>query len=148
MKIGVGADHRGFKKKEIIKALLESKGYNIVDFGTHSEESCDYPDFSIPLAKALSKGEIEKGILICNTGIGMSISANKVKGVYAALCTTLETAESARRHNNSNVLAMGASLNTEEEMKKMVEIWLNTDFDGGRHQRRIDKIKETEEKNR
>ncbi len=140
MRIGVGADHRGFKKKEAIKKFLQEKGYEVIDFGTHSEESCDYPDFSLPLARALSKGELEKGILICNTGIGMSISANKVKGVYAALCTTLETAESARRHNNSNVLAMGASLNTEDEMKNMVEKWLNTGFDGGRHQRRIEKI--------
>jgi len=145
MKIGIGADHKGFKKKEAIKKFLQEKGYKVVDFGTDSEESCDYPDFALPLAKTLSKGEIDRGILICNTGIGMSISANKVKGVYAALCTTLETAESARRHNNSNMLAMGASLNTEEEMKKMVEKWLNTDFDGGRHLRRINKIKEQEQ---
>ena len=147
MRIGIGSDHRGYKHKEVLKSFLSELGHDVHDYGTHSEESCDYPDFAIPLARDVASGKMERGILICNTGIGMCITANKVKGVYAALVTTPETAESARRHNNSNVLVMGASLNTPDEMKKMVDIWLRTPFEGGRHERRINKIKCLENEN-
>ncbi|OQX55391.1 MAG: ribose 5-phosphate isomerase B [Candidatus Cloacimonas sp. 4484_209] len=144
MKIGIGADHRGFKKKEFIKKILFDKGYDVKDFGTDNEESCDYPDIAFSLANEVATGRVEKGILICNTGIGMSITANKVKGVYAALCCNEDMASAARRHNNSNVLALGASLVSDKEAEKIVLTWLKGEFEGGRHRRRFEKIRKRE----
>jgi len=140
MIIALAADHAGFHLKERIKTLLDSLQIEYKDFGTYSNESCDYPDFGIRAAKAISKGECDRGILICGTGIGMSITANKVKGVRAALCTSVPMAEISRRHNDANVLVMGGRTTEEALALQMVEIWLKTGFDGGRHQRRVEKI--------
>ncbi len=143
-RIAIGADHRGYELKEKLKRYLEEKGYEVEDLGTYSKASCDYPDFAIPVAEIVAKGEVDRGILICYTGIGMSIAANKVKGVRASLCFIPELAELTRKHNDSNVLVLGSMYITFELAKKIVDKWFSTDFEGGRHQRRIDKIKEYE----
>ena len=135
MKIAIACDHGGYALKEAVKAHLTEKGYEAVDFGTNSTESCDYPDFAAPAAKAVAAGECEKGIVICTTGIGVSIVANKVKGIRCALCSDPLSAEMTRRHNDTNMLAMGQNLAMD-----IVDIWLATEFEGGRHQRRVDKI--------
>ncbi len=140
MKIALGADHKGFQYKEKVKKYLQGKGYEVEDFGTSSEESVDYPDFGIKVAKAVSGKEADKGILFCWTGIGMCISANKVKGIRAALCLNEEMAKLSREHNDSNVLSLSAKFTPEEKLLEIVEVWLNTPFEGGRHKRRIDKI--------
>lgn len=141
MKIAIGADHGGFVyKKKIIEWLL-SKGYEVKDFGTNSAESCDYPLYAKPVAQAVSKGECERGILICGTGIGMSITANKVKGIRAALCSDLFSAKATREHNDSNILCMGARVIDLELALQIVELWLNTPFsEDERHIRRIGMI--------
>jgi ribose 5-phosphate isomerase B len=140
MKIALGADHKGYPYKEKVKRFLQEKGHQVLDFGTFSEESVDYPDFALKVAEAVSKGEAERGVLFCWSGIGMSISANKVKGIRAALCLNEEMAKLSRQHNDSNVLSLSAKFIREEELLKIVEVWLNTPFEGGRHQRRLDKI--------
>jgi len=140
MKIALGADHKGYPYKEKVKRFLQEKGHQVKDFGTFSEESVDYPDFALKVAEAVSKGEAERGVLFCWSGIGMSISANKVKGIRAALCLNEEMAKLSRQHNDSNVLSLSAKFIREEELLKIVEVWLNTPFEGGRHQRRLDKI--------
>ncbi len=140
MKIGLGADHKGYPYKEKVKNFLLETDHQVLDFGTFSEESVDYPDFAIKVADAVSKEEAERGILFCWSGIGMSISANKVKGVRAALCLNEEMAMLSRQHNDSNVLSLSAKFIREEELLKIVQTWLNTSFEGGRHQRRLDKI--------
>lgn len=140
MKIAVGSDHRGYEAKQRIKDLLARRGIEVIDFGTSSTESCDYPDAAIPTAMSVAKGETERGILCCGTGIGMSITANKAHGVRASLCHDEITAEMARRHNNANVLCLPADLLRDDTMERVVEIWLNTDFEGGRHDRRVQKI--------
>jgi len=145
MKIAIASDHAGFKVKEEIKKYLTEKGYEFTDFGTFSEESMDYPDTIKLAARAVSKKEADKGVVICSSGIGASIVANKVKGIRAALCTDEYSAEYSRRHNDANVLVLGAKRNTIEEILKILDIWFKTPFDGGRHQRRIEKIKEVEE---
>ena len=144
MKIAIGADHRGFSLKEVLKEFLKEKGYEVIDFGTHSEESFDYPDAAIPVGEAVASGEADRGILICMTGIGMSIAANKVKGVRAALVTGLEFAELSRRHNDANVICLQGGYVDPEDAKKFVEVFLTTEFEGGRHERRVNKIKEYE----
>lgn len=141
MKISIGCDHGGYDLKESMKAFLEEKGYEVSDKGCFSKESCDYPEFGRAVAKDVASGASEKGIVICTTGIGMSIVANKVKGVRAALCYNEHTATMTRLHNNSNVLALGAGQMTTEEAKKIAEVFLTTDFSGEeRHQRRIDQM--------
>jgi len=140
MKIALGADHKGYQYKEKVKKFLQGKGYEVRDFGTFSEESVDYPDFGFKVAKAVSNGDVERGILFCWSGIGMCISANKIKGVRAALCLNEEMAKLSREHNDSNVLSLSAKFIPEEKLLKIVEVWLNTSFEGGRHQRRLDKI--------
>ena len=117
----------------------------MTDFGTESEDSCDYPDFALPVAEAVAKGEYDRGILICGTGIGIGIVANKVKGVRAALCHDTFSAEACRNHNDANILTMGERIVGEGLALKIVETFLNSDFEGGRHQRRVDKIKALEE---
>lgn len=140
MMISIAADHGGFALKEHIKAYLTAKGYEVKDFGTSSEESCDYPDFARPAAEAVASGQCEKGIVICTTGIGVSITANKVHGIRCALCGDPLTAEMTRRHNDSNMLAMGAGIIGNNLAERIVDTFLNTQFEGGRHQRRIDKM--------
>ena len=140
MKIAVGCDHRGLQFKQYIIKLLGESGHESKDFGCYSEEAVDYPDIAIPLAKSVARGEFDCGILICGTGIGMSIAANKVKGVRAALCRDGFTAGRARQHNDANILC----LRTGDEHNIVWEIldsFMNTEFEGGRHQSRLDKIK-------
>ncbi len=146
MKIAIGSDHAGFKLKEEIKHFLKGKGIEVVDFGTNSEERVDYPDFAIPLAESIAKNEEDFGILICGTGIGMSIAANKVKGVRASLVSDVYSAHSAREHNNANILCMGGRVLGTELAKEITNTWINASFLGGRHERRINKIMEYERK--
>ena len=145
MKIALASDHGGFRLKEAIKKDLEQKGYELVDFGTKDENSCDYPDFALPVARKVASGEFDRGILICGTGIGIGIVANKVKGIRAALCHDVFSAEACRNHNDANILTMGERIIGEGLALKIVDTFLNSEFEGGRHQRRIDKIKELEE---
>ena len=136
LKVAIGSDHGGFRYKGIIEDYLKSKDIDFVDVGTNSTESCDYPIF----AKKVAKGEVDRGILICGTGIGMSITANKVTGIRAALCGDTYSARATRAHNNSNVLCLGERVIGENLALDIVDVWLNTPFEGGRHQRRIDMI--------
>ncbi len=144
MKIAVGCDHRGYALKERIAALLEDLGHEAVDLGTGSDESVDYPDFAIPVAEKVASGEVERGILVCGSGVGMSIAANKVKGVRAALCRTVGDARMTRRHNDSNVLTLGEKSIEDPEIDKLIRVWLDTEYEGERHQRRLDKITDYE----
>ena len=138
MKIALGCDHGGYELKEYIITVIEKMGHEAADFGCHSLDSCDYPDFGAAAAKAVAAGECDMGIVVCTTGIGISIAANKVKGIRCAHCTDVLSAEMTRRHNNANVLAMGAGLTGTNVALRMVEVFLNTEFEGGRHQRRVD----------
>lgn len=139
-KIIIGADHGGFELKGHIVKYLVEQGFEVEDVGTYSEESCDYPDIAQKLAKRVASGEFEKGILICGTGIGISISANKIKGIRAALCGDVYSAKMTRKHNDANILCMGGRVVGRELAFMIVDTFLNTEFEGGRHQRRIDKI--------
>ena len=138
--IALGCDHGGFPLKEHIKHYLDQQGIAYKDFGCDSADSCDYPDFGAAAARAVASGECEKGIVICTTGIGISIAANKVSGVRCALCSEPLSAEMCRRHNDANMLAMGAGLTGPNLAVRIVEVFLNTQFEGGRHQRRVDKL--------
>lgn len=140
MKIAIASDHGGFDLKEQVKAWLQEMGHEVEDFGCHSKESCDYPDFGAAAARAVASGQCERGIVICTTGIGISITANKVKGIRCALCSEPWSAEMTRRHNNANMLAMGAGAVGPLLARRIVETFLTTEFEGGRHQRRLDKI--------
>ncbi len=140
MKIAVGSDHRGYDAKRRIVALLPQLGHEVLDFGAPGSDSVDYADFAFPVAEAVGSGRVDRGILICGTGIGMCIAANKVRGVRAAPCHDSITAEMSRRHNDANVLCLSADLLGEELIERMVRIWLETEFEGGRHGRRVDKI--------
>ena len=144
VKIGIGADHRGYRTKELIKRHLEENGFKIKDFGTKSEKSCDYPDIAFNLASEVAGRKISKGILICSTGIGMSIAANKVRGAYAALCMNEKMARLSRNHNNANILVLGTSLLSKRLIEKIVNVWLIEKFEGGRHRRRYNKIRREE----
>ncbi|HBR01956.1 MAG TPA: ribose 5-phosphate isomerase B [Ruminiclostridium sp.] len=145
MKIALGSDHGGFKLKETVKTHLIEQGYEVEDFGTYSEESVDYPKFALKAALAVSKGQCERGIVICSTGIGISIAANKVRGIRAALCDNLLSARLTREHNDTNVLALGAFIVGEKLACTIVDTWLSTPFSKEeRHQRRIDLITEIE----
>jgi len=143
-KIAVGADHAGFELKEKIKLFLGELGYEVVDFGANSTDSVDYPLIAKALAIEVVKKNPERGILICGTGIGMSVAANKIKGVIAATCHDIATAKLARQHNNSNILTFGGRITSLELAKEIVKVWLETDFEGGRHQRRIQEIRDLE----
>lgn len=144
MKLALGSDHGGYRLKEAIKRYLLEKGYEVTDFGAENTDSCDYPDFAIPVAKKVASGEFDKGILICGTGIGIGIAANKIKGIRAALCHDVFSAEASRNHNDANILTMGERVVGEGLALKIVETFLTSEFEGGRHQRRIDKIKDLE----
>jgi ribose 5-phosphate isomerase B len=140
MKIAIGSDHAGFKLKEKVKEYLESTDNEVVDFGTYSEESTDYPDYAHKVAEQVENGSIKRGVLICGSGNGISMAANKHKGIRAALCWIPEVAEMARLHNDANIISLPARYIDEESALKMVKIFLETEFEGGRHQKRIDKI--------
>lgn len=143
--IALASDHGGFELKESVKKKLDEMGQEYKDFGTYSSESADYALYAVKAAGAVARGEADKGILICSTGLGICMAANKVKGIRAAACTDLFSAEMTRRHNNANVLCMGAMLVDEEKAFEIVEKFLTTDFEGGRHQRRIDQIAQIED---
>ena len=140
MKIVIGSDHRGFVAKEQVKAIVTQSGHQYIDVGIKDNNPADYPDIAYMAATAVSKGEADRAILICGTGIGMCIAANKVKGIRAALCHDELTAQISRHHNDSNVLCLSGDMTGEVLLRKIVEAWLTTDFQGGRHQRRINKI--------
>ena len=141
MKIAIGSDHAGFLRKKEMLSYLSEEGHKVVDVGCYSEESCDYPDYAQKVGRAVSLSRAERGILICGTGIGMSIAANKFKNVRAAVCWTPKVAELASMHNQANVLCLSARFLTSHQGKKIVDTWLKTPFAGGRHLRRIQKIK-------
>ena len=140
MKIAIGSDHRGLHVKQRVVPLLQQMGHEVTDFGPAAQGSVDYPDYALEVARAVGEGRAERGILICGTGIGMCIAANKVQGVRAAPCHDSITAELSRRHNDANVLCLSADLLGDELIDRMVRIWLTTEFEGGRHARRVDKI--------
>lgn len=140
MKIALGGDHAGYQYKEVLKVQLEELGHELKDFGPFSEASVDYPDFVHPLSSAVENKEFDLGILICGSGNGVAITANKHRGVRAALCWNKELAELARSHNNANVLCIPARFVSDEAAKEMVAAFLTTPFEGGRHQNRVDKI--------
>lgn len=146
MKIVIGSDHGGYILKEHIKKYLEDNNYNVEDFGTHSMESVDYPEFGQKVAEAVAQGKFDKGILICGTGLGISIAANKVKGIRAAVVSESFSAKMSRLHNNANILALGGRVVGPDLAVEIVDVWLNTPFEGGRHQNRLDKITEIENK--
>lgn len=141
MKIALAADHRGHAVKERVAVLLSELGHHVVDMGTTSSRSCDYPDVAYPAAKAVADGQVDRGILICGSGIGMDMCANKVHGVRAALCHDELTAQMSRRHNNANILCLASDALGDELIRRIVTSWLMTDFEaGGRHERRIVKM--------
>ncbi|XCA83937.1 ribose 5-phosphate isomerase B [Exiguobacterium mexicanum] len=146
MKIAIGADHGGFNLKKDIIVLLEELGHEYKDFGTHSAESIDYPDVAIPVAEAVAAGEFDRGILICGTGIGIGIAANKVKGIRAALVHDSFSAKATRQHNDSNIMTMGERVIGPGLALDLVATWLDTDFEGGRHSNRVDKMSAYETK--
>jgi len=144
MRIGIGSDHAGFHLKERIKGFLIEKGYEVVDFGTHSQDSTHYPLFAKEVSLAVQRGEVDRGILICGTGIGMAITANKFKGVRAALCLNEYMARMSRLHNDANVLCLGGRVLGEDLALSIVLVWLETPFEGGRHLKRLEFIRDIE----
>lgn len=144
MKIAIGNDHTALEMKEAIKAHLEEKGYEVLDLGINSTDSCDYPVYGEKVGRAVVDGEADLGIAICGTGVGISLAANKVKGVRACVCSEPYTAKLSRMHNDSNVLAFGARVVGVELAKMIVDEWLNASFEGGRHQRRVDMLMDIE----
>lgn len=146
MIIPIASDHAGFEAKEKIKKILEELGHMAVDFGTHSDESVDYPDFAVQVAEKVDDGEHEKGILICGSGQGMCMTANKFKNVRAALVYDDDSARLTREHNNANVLCLPGRQLSDEQLKQFVRTWLEANFDGGRHQRRVSKIQDLTDK--
>lgn len=146
MKVALGSDHAGWELKEAIRTYLNQQGYEIVDMGPEKETSVDYPDFALPVAEAVASGKCHRGILICSTGIGMSIAANKVPGIRAALCHNIFTTWRSRQHNDANILVLGGSLVSKDLAQQMVKIWMETEFEGNRHARRLKKINQIEKK--
>ncbi len=146
MKIIVGADHRGFERKTELLASLAKKGYQVTDAGTDSAESCDYPPIALKVSREVAAGKADRGILLCKSGVGMSIAANKVRGVRAALVQDLESARLSRRHNDANVLVLSAE-QAGAPLGQVVDVWLKEPFEGGRHARRVEQIKAIEKEN-
>jgi ribose 5-phosphate isomerase B len=146
MKIAIGADHGGYELKESIKRHLKEKNVDVVDCGTNSNQSVDYPDFALAVGDMVAKKEVNYGVLVCTTGIGQGIAANKISGVRAATCLNEDQAKYSKLHNDANVISFGAKYSSEDEVKKMLDVWLATSFEGGRHQRRVDKIDDIEKK--
>lgn len=147
MKIGFGSDHAGFELKEFLRKHLEEAGYECVDYGTFSEDRVDYPDYGRIVGEKVASKEVDKGVLVCGTGIGISLAANKVKGVRAAVCSESYSAAMAARHNNANIIAVGARVVGDEVAKLIVDTFLNSEFEGGRHADRVAKIDKIEENN-
>jgi len=145
MKVAIASDHRGYHLKEKVISLLKAKGHEIFDEGPAGDASVDYPDFAALVARKVSSGEVERGILICGTGIGMAISANKFPGVRAAACADEVTAELSRRHNDLNVLCLSGDMLSSRTTELLIDRWMTTEFEGGRHQRRVDKIRQLEQ---
>lgn len=145
MKIAIGADHRGFQLKSQLIQWLKGLGHEVVDSGTHSEAPCDYPDIAYAVAKDVMQGIAETGILLCMSGIGMTITANKVKGIRAGLCHNARIAQLSREHNNANILVLGTTEST-DPAEKIIKTFLSTKFEGGRHERRVQKITDIESK--
>lgn len=146
MKIAIGNDHSAVEMKQIIRAHVEEKGYEVIDFGTNSTESCDYPVYGEKVGRAVASGEADLGILICGTGVGISLAANKVKGIRACVCSEPFSARLSKMHNDTNILAFGARVVGTELAKMIVDEWLDARFEGGRHQRRVDMIMDIEKK--
>jgi ribose 5-phosphate isomerase B len=144
--IALGADHAGWQLKEEIKAWLLERNVELLDFGTHSPDSVDYPDYAAQVGEAVAAGKAARGVLVCGTGIGMAMAANKVPGVRAAFCPDLFTARMSREHNDANVLALGGRLTSGEVALEIVEMWLRAEFQGGRHARRVGKLTELEQR--
>ena len=142
MVLGMACDHAGYQMKEVIKDYLQKKGYEIKDFGTHSTDSMDYPDVAHPLAKAVTKGDVQCGIAMCGTGNGMSFCLNKHIGIRAGLAWSVEIGKLLKQHNNANILVMPARFIPFEEVVNITKVWIDTPFEGGRHQRRIEKIEQ------
>jgi len=142
LRIAIGSDHAGFQFKTLLIALMQSMGHDVQDFGTHSEESVDYPDYIRPVAQAVARGEYDRGVVLGGSGNGEAIVANKVKGVRCALCWDVTTARLARQHNDANVVSLGQRVVSLEAAKDLVAVFLTTEFEGGRHVRRIEKIAE------
>jgi len=148
MKVAIASDHRGFHLKEKVIALLKARNVEVIDDGPPSDTAVDYPDFAALVAQKVSSGEAQRGILICGTGIGMAISANKFPGVRAAACADEVTAELSRRHNDLNVLCLSGDLLSSRTIERVVDVWMKTEFEGGRHQRRVQKIHDLEQRAR
>jgi len=146
-RIAIASDHAGREMKEDLKAFLQGIGVEVVDMGVNDDKSVDYPDYGIPLAERVSKGDVPRGVLVCGTGIGMSILANKFKNVRAALVSDVYTARMAKEHNDANILVIGGRIVGKGLAREMLKTWLETRFEGGRHQTRLDKITELEKKN-
>lgn len=146
MKVALGVDHAGFPYKKELETVLKALGASVVDFGTQSDASTDYPDYAEKVARAVASGEVDRGVLVCGTGIGMAIAANKVRGIRAAVVTDEKTAELSRRHNDANVFCAGARILPVLKIAEALKVWLATPFEGGRHQKRIEKISELEKK--
>ena len=144
MRIAIGSDHRGYLLKEKVAALLTSAGHEVINAGTNGQDRVDYPDFASVVAKQVSEGTTERGILVCGTGIGMAITANKFSGIRAASCTDEVAAEISRRHNDLNILCLAGDMLSIRQAERIVHVWLNTEFEGGRHERRNDKISQIE----
>ena len=140
MKIALASDHGGFQLKEVIKKHLEEKGYDLLELGTDSETSVDYPDYGYACGVAVAEGKVDAGIVFCGSGIGICIAANKVKGIRCALLTSVEMAELAKKHNDANIISLGGRLTPPDLAIKIVDTWLTTEAEGGRHQRRVDKL--------
>ena len=144
LSVALGADHAGWELKEALKSWLMEAGYQVLDFGTHSPDSVDYPDYAQQVGEAVAVGKVDRGVLVCGTGIGMTMAANKIPGVRAALCGDAFTSRMSREHNDANVLALGGRLTDADMGRDILKIWLETDFAGGRHARRVNKIMELE----
>ncbi len=144
LSVALGADHAGWELKEALKSWLMEAGYQVLDFGTHSPDSVDYPDYAQQVGEAVAVGKVDRGVLVCGTGIGMAMAANKVPGVRAALCVDTFTSRMSREHNDANVLALGGRLTDAEMGRSILKAWLETEFAGGRHGRRVDKITDLE----
>ncbi len=145
MRIAVASDHAGYRLKETVREFLISQGHEVIDFGTNGESAVDYPDFIIPAAEAVSRGPAEAGIVFGGSGNGEAISANKVRGIRCALCWNSESAELAKKHNNANIISIGARMISKEQTIEIIKKWMDTKFEGGRHIQRIEKIRKYEE---
>ncbi len=144
MKVAIGSDHRGIEQRKMIAAAIEKSGHTVVDMGTHTDEPCDYPDIAAVVARRVACGDVDRAVLTCGTGIGVSIAANKIKGIRAAVCHDTHTIRLSRNHNDANILCLSAETLSPVEIDELVALWLSEPFEGGRHQRRIDKIAKLE----